>query len=202
MYNIQYFKIPSRANNIIEQLQQNGCFVCQDITKKYVYMRNQKNISNVISFEPAVYNNMMIDFDPDFDDDYSVSMRSDVDLSQNIKKESDKGSYIDLTYEKRSMIFKMPEDLDDLPKDVFITVTKHDFSHVFQQDCELTTIHLTQSNEGLGEVNEGVDAGIVSIRSILAQVDCDIKIMPIKDNVNDHYVLIKYADKNENNFTL
>ena len=185
-----------------EKLQKNDCLICQDITKKYVYMRNQKNIREVISFEPAIYNNMLIDFDSDFDDEYAFVMQSDLNLAKNVKAEAENGSFIDLKYEKNSLVFKMPEDLVDFPKDVFITITRHNFDHAFHGERELTTIHLTQSDEGLGEVNEGVESDIVSLRSMLAQVDCDTKLMPINDNIADHYVLAKYSDKIEKSFTL
>ncbi|MBQ3502278.1 MAG: hypothetical protein IJA72_01260 [Clostridia bacterium] len=193
MNNIKYYKILTPFDKLLEDLQLNGCFVQGDTSYKYVYMRNPKDIFNVITFNPAVFNNMY-DFDSDFSEEYEYSITSDADLSHNITSELKKGNYVDMTYQSRNIILGVPYSQDNPSDLIFLTLTQHEFYHISHRNRNLATIHFTSNHEGMGEVNSNIEKSPQSLRKIFEELNVAIKCAPIKQEITDHYVLYKYAD--------
>lgn len=194
MESIQYFKIFSPYEKLVDDLQENGCFVCSDISYKYVYMRNPRNIGHAITFNPSVFNNMVEDFDEETNDELSFCINSDVELTQNIIEEQKKGAYVDLTCRCRKLIFQAPYDLNSASDPVFISLTYHSFACANHKARDLTTIHFTTCNENLGEVNTSIDHNSDTLRKLFEDLNVSIKFAAIKQPITDYYVMYKYGD--------
>ncbi len=201
MTDTKYYKVLNPVDKLIEDLELSPCFLQGDISYKYVYMRDPKNISRVITFNPAVYDNMS-DFDGDFSEEYEYSIISDADLSHNITQELKKGNYVDMTYEERNMIFGIPYNIETLKNPTFLTLTQHIFRCAKHKNRTMTTIRFTNNNEGLGEVNSHIEKNPNTLRKIFEELNIHVKLAPIKQEISDHYILYKYADIQEkNNYT-
>ena len=193
MDKIKYYKILSNADKLVEDLQLGGCFIQGDTSSKYVYMRNPKDISKIISFAPSVYDNMM-EYDSDFSEEFENCITSNADLSFKITEELKKGNYVDMTYETRNIIFAVPYNIEELENLTFLTLTNHSFICANHKQRNLSTLHFTNNNEGLGEVNSHIHPSNEVMRKIFEDINTSVKLAPIKEEIADHYVLYKYGD--------
>lgn len=210
MNTTKYYKVLSPVDKLLEDLQLNGCYIQGDTSYKHVYMRNPKNILNMITFNPAVFNNMC-DFDSDFSEEYEYSITSNADLTHNITEELKKGSYVDMSCESRNIILAVPYNAENLLHPIFLTLTQHELSCINPvtisskssdknyRNKTLTTLHFTNNDEGMGEVNSDIEKSSDTMRNIFEELNVHVRLAPIKQEATDHYILYKYADDVETN---